>query len=419
MKFTNNPNFFENTERPIAFVFGNDAINILGAVRSFGKENIPTVVLSSKRSKQLFSFSKYCITIVCPDPKNNEKRYVSFLLNLAENLRFKGVLFPTSDIDLHVLLKHKDVLKQYFNFSVAELNVVEKLLDKSNFYSVLENEGIPHPRTFFTNNIDVLPEIVKKISFPCIIKPAHSGYFRAEFHKKFFIANSKEEVIKYYHKCTGKNLKMVIQEIIPGEATDMYGFNAYYDHNFKPHGVFMYNRIREWPVFAGNGCYIQGVRLPELEEIITTLMKKIKYYGIVDAEFKRDPRDGLFKLIEINPRIWLQNSFPTRCGCNLPHIAYMDTTEIKLEKVERIKDDIKWLDLYEDTLSAIRSITMGKLSFHELIKSYEGEKEHAIFSWDDPLPAFVSFVNFIFIEFPSILIGKIRNIFLKRVKRVV
>jgi len=93
----------------------------------------------------------------------------------------------------------------------------------------------------------------------------------------------------------------------------------------------MYRRIREWPHCYGNGCMIESIVEPELEEITTKLVKKIGYHGIVDAEFKKDLKDNKFKIIEINPRCWMQNGFPTSCGINFPYMAYMDAIGKKFE----------------------------------------------------------------------------------------
>jgi len=417
IKLAWNSDFSENIDKPIAFVFGNDNIAILEAVRNLGKVNIPTVVLTPRRSRQLFSFSKYCTYIICPDLKIDEKKYIDFLINLGKKLTTKGVLFPTSDIDLHVLLKHRDFLEKYFIFPMAELNIVDKLLDKDKFYTLLEEYNIPHAKTYFPNNNDELLKISEKISLPCIIKPAYSGYFRRDFETKFFVAKTKDEIIRYYDIVSKKNHKLVIQEIIPGDAKQMYGFNTYYDQNYNLHGIFMYNRIREWPIFAGNGCYLQSVEVPELEKITTSLIKKINYYGIVDAEFKKDPRDDLFKLIEINPRIWLQNSFPTRCGINIQYIAYMTALEKKLEEINVSKIGVKWLNLCEDIFSAIQNLKRRSLSFHDWIRSYKGENEYAIFDRNDPLPAFIKFMNYSLIECPQLLIRKLKRCFLMKLKK--
>jgi predicted ATP-grasp superfamily ATP-dependent carboligase len=205
---------------------------------------------------------------------------------------------------------------------------------------------------------------------------------------KVFVAKSNEELKNGYNRAIAKNHAMMIQEIIPGGVNEMHGFNAYYDHNHIPIGKFMYKRIREWPHNYGNGCLIENIQLPELEEIITPLIKKIKYYGIVDVEFKKDYRDGLFKIIEINTRFWMQNSFPTRCGINLPYIAYCDAVNISIKKPLLKNEKIKWLYLSDDIRSSLKSMRNRTLSLHDWVISYQGKKEYALFAKDDPLPFF-------------------------------
>jgi predicted ATP-grasp superfamily ATP-dependent carboligase len=168
----------------------------------------------------------------------------------------------------------------------------------------------------------------------------------------------------------------------------MYGLNAYYDKTFKPIGYFTYRRIREWPHGMGNGCYIESVKMQEIEKIITPLIKKIKYHGIVDAEVRKDPRDNKFKLIEINSRCWMQNSLPAKCGINIPYIAYLNATGEKISTPKKIKENIKWIFMWEDFQSSMRSILKGKLSISEWIKSYKGEKEYSILAFDDIIPFF-------------------------------
>jgi len=164
----------------------------------------------------------------------------------------------------------------------------------------------------------------------------------------------------------------------------------------------MYRRIREWPHDFGNGCFIENAIIPEFEKIITSLIKKIRYFGIVDAEFKKDPRDNMFKLIEINPRCWMQNSLPARYGINFSYIAYMDTIGKKFEKQYLNNKNIKWLFMQDDFYSSFESVKKGELSFSEWINSFRGKKEYAIFSKDDPLPFFVSSAKTAFTIIPKI-----------------
>ena len=195
----------------------------------------------------------------------------------------------------------------------------------------------------------------------------------------------------------------MIQEIIPGDAKYVYGFNAYYDKSSSPKGVFMYRRIREWPHGFGNGCFIESVIIPEMEEIINPFIKKINYYGIVDAEFKKNPLNNKLKLIEINSRSWMQNSLSARCGVNLSHIAYMDAIGKDVKKVVNKRKHVKWLFMLEDAYSSLKNISQDMLTLQEWVRSYKGKKEYAIFACDDPLPFFALYAKVIYSIFPYLL----------------
>lgn len=45
------------------------------------------------------------------------------------------------------------------------------------------------------------------------------------------------------------------------------------------------------------------------------------------AEFKKDPRDGVYKFIEINPRFWLTHSLTGAAGIDFVYLYYLSMTE--------------------------------------------------------------------------------------------
>lgn len=381
----NSGKHLDKIQQPIAFVLGSYLTSGLGVIRSLGRKGIPVILLDSDQRNVEF-FSRYCTRLLCPHPNNNEQEYLDFLLKIGKELNEKGVLFPIRDIEVLLILKNRSKLEKYYRIPMSILEISEKLLNKKIFYNTLERLNIPHPKTFFPNNISDIESISDEVAFPCIIKPSLSAHFQLDFHKKLFMAKCREELNQYFEKAISSNHEVMIQEIIPGDAQNMYGFNTYYNRNCKSVGDFMYRRIREWPLAFGNGCYIQTVDIPELKDIINSLMKKIGYHGIIDAEFKRDPRNNVFNLIEVNPRAWMQVSFPAKCGLNLPYIAYMDVTNETIEEPLSTQRDIKWLYMFEDLKSSIISIGNDKLSIGEWIRSLKGRKEYAILTWDDPIP---------------------------------
>lgn len=99
----------------------------------------------------------------------------------------------------------------------------------------------------------------------------------------------------------------MIQEFIPGPASHEYGINAYFDEKNNPRGLLAYRRVRAFPHDFGYGSLIESVALSLIPETETGIkyLHELGYHGLADAEFKLDSRDGKFKFLEVNPRVWL------------------------------------------------------------------------------------------------------------------
>ena len=357
----------------------------LGVCRCLGRENIPVIWLDSS-AKQIGFSSKYCIGKKCPDPRDNEKEYVKMLLEFGEKLGNKAILFPIGDIEVFSILKNKKALEKYFLFPMADFNITDNFLNKRFFYNLLEKLNIDYPRTFFPEKLSDIKDIEKKVSYPCLLKPSYSASFVVDFKTKMFFVKNSTQLNNCFKKAKSKNHDIIVQEIIPGSSKNLYGFNGYFDKKSKLNGCFTSRRIREWPTTGGCACFVEELNVPELAQIVNKLIKKIKYFGIIDSDFKKDPRDGKFKLLDINPRFWMQISLPARCGINLPYISYMETLGKSVNQVQSSKKNIKWIFMIDDIRSAHFSISKGDLSIADWLSSLTGKKEYAIFNINDPLP---------------------------------
>ena len=47
---------------------------------------------------------------------------------------------------------------------------------------------------------------------------------------------------------------------------------------------------------------------------VAAALRAVGFHGISQVEFKRDPRDGVYKLMEINPRLWQWHGLAAACG---------------------------------------------------------------------------------------------------------
>jgi predicted ATP-grasp superfamily ATP-dependent carboligase len=177
-----------------------------------------------------------------------------------------------------------------------------------------------------------------------------------------------------------------VQEIIPGLASkNIFGIEAYLDINSRPLALFAHVRARGWPPIFGNTCLRESISPQDISvPLAHTLryLKNIGYYGIVEAEWKWDHRNKLFKLLEINPRQSMQSSLSARCGANFILSAYLDCIGKRIINQNEYLTGIRWVNFCDDLCASFNF----RIPVNEWFASLKNVKEWSIFASDDMLP---------------------------------
>ena len=139
--------------------------------------------------------------------------------------------------------------------------------------------------------------------------------------------------------------------------------------------------------FGKASTFAELVDIPELQDIAQKYLGLIGYYGIAEVEFMKDHRDGKYKLLEVNPRIWGWHTLAIAAGVDLPYLLYLDMIGEKTT-LQAPSNHTRWVRLATDIPTVFTQITRGNLKLADYIASMRGKKEFAVFSLDDPLPFF-------------------------------
>ena len=93
----------------------------------------------------------------------------------------------------------------------------------------------------------------------------------------------------------------------------------------RPAASMIVRRLRQHPpLFGRASTFVETIEQPELEELSERFLRHIGYYGLVELEYKHDPRDGLTKLLDVNARTWGYHSLGQRAGVDFPHLLFAD-----------------------------------------------------------------------------------------------
>lgn len=358
--------------------------NGLGVVRGFGRRGIPVAYIDSERGS-IARYSRYINQLLkCPSPRESDAEFVNVLMNFGKQIDSKMVIIPTSDSYVLALSKHKQELEQFFFLPVPSHEIVQKLVNKKNFYKLLVEMQIPHPKTYFPEDITELGSMGREINYPYIIKPAYSMPFQEEFGRKCFIINSSEELNRAIERLREKNLEFMIQEIIPGKV--VYEFYAYFNKKSEPLAICGWDKIRHFPPDFGSGSFCKSVWRSSAVEQGISFLKAIGYHGFAGTELIKDPIDGKYKMIEVNARTITQNRLAAACGVDMEYIAYLDATGQFMGDSDSPSDNVLWVEDFLDLVSFLVYLKRKQITVGEIVESLRVRKVHSVVAWDDPAP---------------------------------
>lgn len=287
----------------------------LGAVRSLGKKGFYVIAGASGEHAQSF-YSKYCNEqVIYPDPRD-ETRFIDFLVEYFQKNEV-DVLLPIGYLATVAISKHKDELLNYTRVPVADYQPMQIASDKGQTMEMARELGIPTPKEYISiDDINAYPVVAKGIY--------ESGQIR--------YINSAEELDQISLS------NHILQEYIPGEG---FGFYALFNKGEK-RAIFMHKRMREYPITGGSSTAARSTYDPELKDLGLTLLKALNWHGVAMVEFKKDFRDGKYKLMEINPKFWGSLDLSIASGVDFPYLTVMMALDGDIQPVFEYNRDMKF-----------------------------------------------------------------------------
>jgi Predicted ATP-grasp enzyme len=111
----------------------------------------------------------------------------------------------------------------------------------------------------------------------------------------------------------------------------------------------------------------------------------IRYTGLVEVEYKLDPRSGRYMLLDINPRLWTWSSLGARAGIDFPFLLWQTLMGQPVPQ-QTGRSGVRWVRVSTDLLAAAHGMLRGHLSLREYLRSLRDPIEFALMAADDPLP---------------------------------
>ena len=299
---------------------------------------------------------------------SNNEVFVSEMIKFAEaNKDANLITIPCGDEYSKLLSNNKEKIKDYYKFNTPSTDLNDRLENKIDFYNSCEELGIPYPKFAIINSSKEIEGL--DLQFPLILKPNDSiSYVKLSFPNKYKVYTiydyaELESVVKTIYDDNHYEGTMLVQEFIPGPASNQASFNVYCDKNGKVR-MMVYGQILladPLPLRIGNNDAIYTRYMPELYKFYKEKLESIHYTGYSNIDLKYDPRDNTFKAFEMNLRLPQSHYFMAAGGVNVLDFYIRDLLDLGFEEeVYYHKETSKiWMNAHP-----------------KLLKEYTNEKYH-------------------------------------------
>ena len=380
------------TMSPVPVVVLGEGVTALGVLRAFGRKGIPVHAPCSRKDPMRHSrFFRPLPGFVSADGRG----LAADPAPLAEALQASGleraVLCACSDHFCAAVAALPPALDERFPRCMPASATLDVLQDKGHFAELLARIGVAHPFTRLVRRPGDVDDIDG--SRELFLKPRDSQRFFKTFGVKAFRVASAADARQRLGQTAAHDLEMVLQEYIPGSADNHYFVDGYRDRGGKVRVAFARRRLRIFPPDFGNSTAMVSIAPEEARQAIDDLdrlLAETGYLGIFSAEFKRDPRDGVYRILEVNTRPWWYVDFAVRSGADVCELMYRDALGEPLPALPPYEVGSRCVYPYYD-LHALKHLRGQGMPYPwtRWARELWGAKQ-PIFALDDPLPGIYS-----------------------------
>lgn len=357
----------------------------LGVARSLGRMGIGIRFLPGPN--RIATYSRYTDTI--PDwPGAESEDALAWLEDYATRAGARGfVLIPAGDSEVRLVTGHHERLSELYRVTTPPWPVTRYAGDKTLTYARAAELGIGHPRTYRIDDLAAAEQA--DLPYPLIIKPAMKEGVNALTTDKAWRVDDRDAFLARFAQ--GLALAgaggLIVQELIPDDGQNQFSYAAFYEDG-EPRLVMTARRTRQKPRKAGTGTFVETLGPCAFEADAETFLRSLDYTGLVEIEFMCDPRDGSYRLIDVNPRVWTWNALGLPAGVNFAKAVWEHANGVPVTR-GRAAAGCSWLYTARDIPSALGDIRDGILPLPAYLRQIVKASSYATVAKDDILPALV------------------------------
>lgn len=356
----------------------------LAIIRALGERGIDVAGLCFRKNEVGAASRFVRERRYCPDPGEHEEAFVGALMSFPS--KWNGsVLYPADDGSLVAISRHALRLRERYRPICEPWSTVSLLIEKHRTYEIARAHGIPCPEVELVESVDGAYRFARRVGYPFLLKPCVGHLFFKRYRVKMLMVHTEAQLRSHLATVMDYGGAFMLCEYIPGGDECGANYNSF-ALGGAPAAEFTGIKVRNKPRLIGFPTVVRSVVLPEVCELGRRMLRALELNDFSCMEFKRDVRDGRFKLMEVNARHNYSGALATRCGVNFPLFSYRHARGELLPPASPQREGVYWIDEERDAKDVLAALWRRR-GTRSALAPYRGPKVFAVSRMSDPGPS--------------------------------
>lgn len=332
-----------------------------------------------------------------PDPLSMPDAFNAWVCEQIEHQGYR-LVFPVTERSATALLPQLDSPGLTGRIALPPRQVLEQALDKDATLALAKQLEIPTPGSWLIADIEQLTQLPASVGYPLVVKPARSIGDNGQQRQQLSVAyahDAEELQTKVRHYLLFG--EVLIQQYIRGDGV---GIELIADQG-EIKLAFQHKRLHEVPLTGGGSSLRESVPInSKLLDAAEKLMAAMHWHGVAMVEFKHNPADDSFALMEINGRFWGSLPLSVAAGADFPALLYRLLTEGNCGELPTVKTgtlarklsaDLHWAELVLRRVGdpGIVRFPPTRQIAHDWLSLFSLRHHFDVQQWRDPWPGLI------------------------------
>jgi predicted ATP-grasp superfamily ATP-dependent carboligase len=316
----------------------------------------------------------------CP---GDAESFVKAMLSIGESIGRPTIIVPMDDLSSTFVAENAASLTQWFFIPRIAPELPHQLANKGCLQALCAGIGIPTACSVIPHSVDDVKAFAASTKYPVMVKAAEQWHL-LEHRFSTKVVQTPEQLIKFYedYGCEGRQ-RLIVQEYIPGDDWICHG---YYNAEKNISVTFTGRKLRAYPTDAGSTALGVSVDNAELRSASERLLKAVGYSGIIDMDWRKDERDGQYKILDCNPRVGMNfRMFENSAGIDVVRAQHLDLSGRSIDNAALVEGRLFTVESFY-ALAFLRRMSRGASKPDTAQYLPHRGRELAWWSSDDPVP---------------------------------